>query len=226
MPGSDDASIEISEIKAGPSIRLGPLNSSHLECIAGLNGEWPPILISKDDATVIDGNYRLAAAKMLGYQCIPCQYVEGSEETRYLEALRCNVGHGLPLTLRERKNAAARLLEWHPEWSDRKIGEMCGLAHETVGAIRLEEGRQSGESRQSDTRIGRDNKRRSTDPCGSEGPSSSRGPGSSRSVTARDRQARRDDARNGPVGPTPDPCRCPGRRPNDSVRSLHHKGPG
>ena len=69
--------------------------------------------------------------------------------------------HGLPLTLRERKRAASRVLVAHPEWSDRRIAELCSISPKTVGRLRLTlTGYPTEEVPQLDTsaRIGRDNK--------------------------------------------------------------------
>jgi hypothetical protein len=80
-----------------------------------------------------------------------------------IEFVRRNVHHGLPLTLRERKWAAGRVLGVHPHWSDRRIAGICALSPKTVGRLRLVSGETSSEEiPQLDTqmRMGRDNRLR------------------------------------------------------------------
>jgi hypothetical protein len=68
-------------------------------------------------------------------------------------AVKANVAHGLPLTLADRKAAAARITLSHPQWSDRAIAEVTGLTHKTVGRIRRRSG---GPIPQPHLRVGRD----------------------------------------------------------------------
>lgn len=50
----------------------------------------------------------------------------------YQEAFKANRDHGLPLSVQDRKVFACWLHEQQPGWSLRKIGQECGLNHETV----------------------------------------------------------------------------------------------
>ncbi|HEY0806322.1 MAG TPA: streptomycin biosynthesis protein, partial [Pseudonocardiaceae bacterium] len=68
-----------------------------------------------------------------------------------------NHAHGLPLSLADRTAAAARVIDSHPEWSDRRIAAVTGLAGNTVGAIR---GRSASRAARSGARVGRDGKTR------------------------------------------------------------------
>ena len=83
-------------------------------------------------------------------------------------AVRRNVDHGLPLTLGDRRRAVHRVLARHPDWSDRRIGSLCGLSGKSVGRIRRTES-----SGMSDApglvvdlprRVGRDGKTRPVQP--------------------------------------------------------------
>ena len=47
-----------------------------------------------------------------------------------------NIKHGLPLTLADRRAAAARIIRLRPDASDRWVAETAGLANKTVAAIR------------------------------------------------------------------------------------------
>jgi ParB-like chromosome segregation protein Spo0J len=122
-------------------------------------------LVSRD-RIVIDGHYRLEAARLLGLRDIDCEYFDGTTDAAYLEALRRNVTHGLPLTLRERKRAARRLLGEHMDWSDRRIGELCGLSHGTIANLRASVVTQADQPGTVDRRVGKDNKLRPVNPGG------------------------------------------------------------
>jgi hypothetical protein len=61
---------------------------------------------------------------------------EGTAEEALVEAVRANVTHGLPLTLRERRSAAMAVVAAHRDWSDRLIARTCGLSAATVTKVR------------------------------------------------------------------------------------------
>ncbi len=143
-------------LQPGQAIRIGGLRADHLEAVMQLGGNWPPLLVT-EGGRIVDGNYRYAAAKKLGHRYVDAHVFEGDDVDSFVEAVRCNAQQGLPLTLEERRTAARRVLVGHTEWSDRRIGVLCGLAHETVGRLRRDL-REGGEIRHLDRRIGRDGK--------------------------------------------------------------------
>jgi hypothetical protein len=55
---------------------------------------------------VIDGMYRLLAARMRGDSEIEARFFEGDDASSYVLAVKSNVEHGLPLSLADRKVAA------------------------------------------------------------------------------------------------------------------------
>jgi len=75
-------------------------------------------------------------------------------------AVSSNIAHGLPLSLADRKAAAARIIVSHPQWSDRMIASVAGLAAKTVAEIRK---RAASESARCDSRIGQDGRVRPID---------------------------------------------------------------
>ena len=92
-------------------------------------------------------------------------------------AVRANTSHGLPLARADRRAAARRILCSHPQWSDRVIATVAGVAADTVGRLRRSPDRRDpagpdpdGSSQvaarptergpQSDTRMGRDGRAR------------------------------------------------------------------
>jgi hypothetical protein len=87
---------------------------------------------------VIDGAHRLAAAKRLGHRTVAVTAFHGSIEDAFVESIHRNVEHGLPLALQDRLRAGRRILRRHPDWSDRRLGEVCALAAGTVARLRKE----------------------------------------------------------------------------------------
>lgn len=86
---------------------------------------------------VIDGMHRLKAAKLRGECTIEATFYEGDDFQAFVMAVGVNVRHGLPLSLADRKAAAARIVHSSPQWSDRAIAEVSGLSAKTVGAVRV-----------------------------------------------------------------------------------------
>ncbi len=153
--------LPLDRLRRGVSPRAGEEDPKHVRALAETYSKLPPIVVHRATMTVIDGNHRVKAAKLLGRRTIAAVFFDGDEDDAYVEAIRCNVAHGRPLTLGERERAASRMIATHPDWSDRLIGEVCGLSPKTVARRRpaTEDGRPSP------TRVGRDGRRRPTDPA-------------------------------------------------------------
>ncbi len=153
--------VALEALQVGPVPRDGGLNQAHVAVLAELDGQWPPIVVTRTDHRVVDGHHRVAAAKLLGRREMRARLFDGRPEDVFLEFVRCNVAHGLPLTLRERKSAAGRILAAHPQWSDRRVARLCALSPATVGRIRPHEGDNGsrgarGPGAQPDARVGLD----------------------------------------------------------------------
>jgi ParB-like chromosome segregation protein Spo0J len=118
------------------------------------------LVVRQGDNTIVDGNYRYLAARELGHAHVSCIWFCGDDDEILVEALHRNRSHGLPLSLAEREAAAVHLIEFHPEWSNRRLAEACGLAPGTVRRIR-DSGPPPAEP--VSIRIGRDGKRRPAD---------------------------------------------------------------
>lgn len=163
--GDRPVRLAVSQISARPfPLRLEPPNLGHVETLAQLNGTWPPLLVLAADRSIIDGQHRFMAAKLLRLSSVDCYLFHGSAETAFLEALRLNSHQGLALTLKEREAAACRVLELHQDWSDRRVGALCGLSPTTVGRLRLAmEPCPDVHSDQMDVRVGRDQRARPVD---------------------------------------------------------------
>jgi hypothetical protein len=144
------------------SIREGGVNEEHVRRLMRLGGRWSPILVHEGTGVVIDGVHRVAAARLLGLVRMEATLFSGGPDEALIESVRRNVHHGLPLTLRERKWAAGRVLGVHPHWSDRRIAAICALSPKTVGRLRVPSDDLPEELPQLDTsvRMGCDNRLR------------------------------------------------------------------
>ena len=109
---------------------------------------------------VIDGMHRLMAASLQGRATINVIFFDGNEADVFLRAVEENVAHGLPLSQADRRSAAERIIESHPQMSDRAIGLSTGLAAKTVAAVRR---RSADDIPQLSARVGRDGKVRPLD---------------------------------------------------------------
>lgn len=111
-------------------------SSEHVELLAAVQSAFPPIIVHRPTMGVIDGVHRVLAARRRGESHIDAYFFNGSEADAFVIAVRVNVGHGLPLTLAERKTAAERIVASHPQWSDRMIASVTGISSSTVAQIR------------------------------------------------------------------------------------------
>lgn len=103
---------------------------------------FPPIEVFRHDGTYykVDGAHRLQAAKELKCRTIRVRVVNASMRDAILFALAANARHGLPLTRADRRRAAMALLQ-DSEWSqftDKEIGQRCGLSGMSVGRFRAQ----------------------------------------------------------------------------------------
>ncbi len=145
--------VSISELVRSESPRLDGENEEHIQRLAETDEPLPPILVHWPSMLVIDGMHRLRAAQLRGQRSIGVQFLDCGRNEIFVEQVRANVAHGLPLSLADRKAAVERVLTTHPHWSDRMIAAATGLAHKTVGRIRRDLAEHLQEAT---TRVGRD----------------------------------------------------------------------
>jgi len=171
VAGTDDLSgprpLEPSVAEVGALVdgTLSPrsaVDPAHVATLVELDGNWPPILVHKPSMAIIDGSHRFAAAKQLGMRRVWVLLFDGTYDQATVQAIRSNIAHGLPLTLSDRKRASEGLLIRHPDWSDRRIAEICGVAAKTVARLRPSAVAQPGVGRSDRPayRVGRDGRRR------------------------------------------------------------------
>ena len=135
-PPGDYVSLPIEDLLPADSPRLQGEDTEHVRSLAELKDELPPILVHRKTMRVIDGMHRLKAAILRGERTIEATFYDGDDAAAFVMAVKANVQHGLPLSLSDRKAAAARIVHSSPHWSDRAIAEVSGLSAKTVGAIR------------------------------------------------------------------------------------------
>ncbi|MFI6704150.1 ParB N-terminal domain-containing protein [Streptomyces sp. NPDC050509] len=139
------------------SPRIGGEISSHVQTLTETGGILPPITVHRSTMRIIDGTHRVRSAILRGEHTIRVNFFDGTEQDAFVLGVRLNVGHGLPLTLAERRSAAARIVVSHPQWSDRAIASATGLSPKTVGEVRK---RTAGTAHQPLVRVGRDGRAR------------------------------------------------------------------
>ncbi|MFD3557243.1 ParB N-terminal domain-containing protein [Streptomyces goshikiensis] len=128
--------VRTDSLLAADSPRLDGMNEQHVRRLAEIFPALPPVLVHRTTLRVVDGMHRLAAARSLGLRSVEVRYFDGTPEEGFLRSVSANVAHGLPLTVADRKAAAARILGSHPELSDRAVAAHVGVDPKTVAAIR------------------------------------------------------------------------------------------
>ena len=157
----DSRQVPIDALKSGLSPRLRE-DHAHARVLAESFDSLPPILVHRETMTIIDGSHRRLAAQMLGLKTVPVVFFTGSDGQAQVEAVRRNITHGKPLTIDERQRGARRVIEAHPEWSDRRIAEACGLSPKRVADVRRSSANGSALVK---LREGRDGRVRPADPA-------------------------------------------------------------
>lgn len=157
--GVSDVVVEmpIDSIDTGGALRVRTEDSAHTRVLANTEAELPPILLHRETMQLIDGAHRLKAAKANGARVIRVRFFDGTADEAFLLAVQANIAHGLPLSITDRKAASLRIMRMYPLWSDRKIAEVAGLDHKTVGTVRKQS---SGDVPQTGRRLGRDGRMR------------------------------------------------------------------
>ncbi|MFF4501685.1 ParB/RepB/Spo0J family partition protein [Streptomyces sp. NPDC001401] len=149
-------SVAVSDLLPADSPRLAGEDDEHISMLADAETELPPIVVHRPTMRVIDGMHRLRAAMLRGSERIKALFVDDMDGTDlFVLAVKANIAHGLPLALADRKAAAARIVSSHPQWSNRYIAKVTGLAAGTVRSIR--EQTLGGASPQQ-SRVGQDSK--------------------------------------------------------------------
>ncbi|MFE2061691.1 ParB N-terminal domain-containing protein [Streptomyces sp. NPDC059467] len=137
---SEIIQVPISRIVVAGSLRTGGEDPRHIDALAEVCSELPPIVIHQKTMTVIDGVHRLRAVENSGATHISAVLFNGDEREAFVLAVKLNSNHGLPLSLADRKAAALHMLADFPEWSNRRLAGVVGLSDKTVAALRWRSG--------------------------------------------------------------------------------------
>jgi ParB-like chromosome segregation protein Spo0J len=151
------ATVRINSLVLADSPRLSGEDPEHTRTLAETHEELPPIVVHRPTMRVVDGMHRIQAALLNGRDAIEARLLDCDEDTAFVLAVKANITHGLPLSQLDRKAAAARIINTHPYWSDRAVAAATGLSDKTISRIRS---CSTSEIPQSNTRLGRDGRRR------------------------------------------------------------------
>ncbi|MFJ4244897.1 ParB N-terminal domain-containing protein, partial [Streptomyces iakyrus] len=133
---SEITQVPISRITVVGSLRTVGEDPRHINALAEVCSELPPIVIHRKTMTVIDGVHRLRAVENSGATHISAVLFNGDEREAFVLAVKLNSNHGLPLSLADRKAAALHMLADFPEWSNRRLAGVVGLSDKTIAALR------------------------------------------------------------------------------------------
>lgn len=147
--------VPVLSLRRGESPRLDGEDRAHIARLAESDTPLPPILVDRQTMRVIDGMHRLMAASMKGQETIEVEFFDGDPADAFVRGVMANILHGLPLSLADRRAAAARIIALHPQMSDRMVAETAGLAARTVASIRRSS---ASEVPQPSDRMGKDGK--------------------------------------------------------------------
>jgi ParB-like chromosome segregation protein Spo0J len=149
--------VSLDSLVPGFFLRQNGTDAAHVRLLADAAGvaELPPIIVQQGSMRVVDGLHRLAAARLRGEERISARFIDCTDESAFILAVKSNIQHGMPLSRADRIAGAERLLAWHPDWSDRALAAVTGLGTRTIVALRSQE---HDNSRSGAKRLGRDGK--------------------------------------------------------------------
>lgn len=153
LPANFTHRVQIEALLPADSPRLNGVDDDHVRRLADIYASLPPVLVHRTTMRVVDGMHRIAAASSMGHSAVDVQYFDGGDEEAFLRSVTANIAHGLPLSVSDRKAAAARILRTRPDLSDRSVAASTGLDAKTVAAIRP---RSTADSPRSNIRVGAD----------------------------------------------------------------------
>ena len=136
--------LKLEEITVDQSLQVRKtLDAPTVERYAAQIGEgakFPPLTCGwvKGEGPIylIDGFHRHAAYSRLpqlsgrAQDCFVKTY--DSFDDMFEDALQCNMKHGLNLTEEERRDAIIKVIQRHPEESQRQLADRCGCARSTI----------------------------------------------------------------------------------------------
>lgn len=100
---------------------------------------FPALIVYHDGKThwLADGFTRLKAAKMAGVANFECEIRAGTLDDAIVFSCTANTkNRAQRWNGADKRKAVRRMLDSHPEWSDRRIAKHCDVTHPFVGAQR------------------------------------------------------------------------------------------
>jgi DNA-binding Lrp family transcriptional regulator len=158
---SAPATVRVDAVVPGPALRVRKRETDPRQPCDPQS--WPPIVVERSTLTLVDGHRRVRAAKRFGWDELTVEWFDGDEADVVIAFVRLNMRHDDELDREECREATRCLLSLRPEWSDRRVAELCHISPKTVAVERArlrETGRADAES---DARIGRDGRVRPLD---------------------------------------------------------------
>ncbi|MEU7481109.1 ParB N-terminal domain-containing protein [Lentzea sp. NPDC042327] len=141
--------VDIDVLQPADSPRVGGCSDEFVRHLASSDASIPPVVVHRPSMRVVDGVHRVRAAALRGWSSVDVEYVDGTVEDAFVLSVELNQA---TLSTADREAAARRVLRSHPQWSDRSIAAVTGLAAKSVGVLRRAVGGQSP------SRVGRDGK--------------------------------------------------------------------
>lgn len=151
--------LPIGAVRAGRPVRIGGVDAAHVRWLLGVAEEQlPPVVVRQETMSVVDGLHRLRAAELRGAAHITATLLECDDDLdAFIFTLLANKsGDGLPLTSADLAAAAEHLLRHRPQWSDRRIAAIAGVAPKRIARLRVHLGDGT------EARVGRDGRARPT----------------------------------------------------------------
>jgi hypothetical protein len=149
--------LPLAALAGGFALRLAGDDSEHVRMLAESASAalFPPILVQRSSSRVIDGEHRVAAARLRRDAGIAARMVDCTDTQALVLAMRSNSAHGLPLSRADRIAGARNILAVRPDWSDRAVAEAAGMSAKAVASLR---GGAGTPGPAGDRRLGRDGK--------------------------------------------------------------------
>jgi hypothetical protein len=94
--------VELSALKVEGTPRLQGESQTHIRILADIDGGLPPILLHRASMRALDGMHRVRAALLRADTAIQAVFFDGDANAGFVEAVRANITHGLPLTAADR----------------------------------------------------------------------------------------------------------------------------
>jgi len=134
--------LRISDIKLLTVFQIRGINEDHVASLMETHKDMEPVVVyditdrDYNMPVLVAGRHRRQARVNLGQDHIFAERKIGTYAQALLESITSNTGHGLPLTMEEKKSACRLLLKHFPERANNFIASDVGLSDHTVKNIR------------------------------------------------------------------------------------------